>query len=409
MLKRWLAGLLAALFLLLPIAARAQSAPLESGLPFETDAASVLLMDARTGTVILEHNADEHRPVASITKLMTMLLVLEALDEGRISLEDQVTVSGEAAGMGGSQALLDAGGVYPLSELLKSLIVASANDSAVALAELLGGSEDNFASMMNQRAGQLGLADTHYVNASGLPAEGQYTTARDVAALSREVLRHPTYFNYSRIWMDEIRHKNDRVTQLVNTNRLIRFYDGADGVKTGSTSEAKFCISATAQRGRERFIAVVLGASTSAKRFETAQKLLTYAFDHYSTNTLLTAGQTAKEGIPVKGSRSKTASVAAQSDLSVLCKRGDEGSAELVLSLPEVLRAPLAKGEVVGEAVAVKNGEEIARVPLVLEQDLTQNSIWGSIRDVLEGWMKPGQANRAEKKQLGKNKFTIRV
>ena len=398
MLKRCLAGLLAALFLLLPIAARAQSAPLESELPFEADAASVLLLDARTGTVILEQNADEHRPVASITKLMTMLLVLEALDEGKVALDDQVTVSSEAAGMGGSQALLDAGGVYPLSELLKSLIVASANDSAVALAELLGGSEDNFAAMMNQRAQQLGLRDTHYVNASGLPAEGQYTTARDVAALSREVLKHPTYFNYSRIWMDEIKHKNDRVTQLVNTNRLIRFYDGADGVKTGSTSEAKFCISATAQRGGERFIAVVLGAPTSAKRFELAQKLLTYAFDHYSTNTLLTAGQTAREGIPVKGSRSKQASVAAQSDLSVLCKKGEEGSAELALSLPEALKAPLEKGDVVGEAVAVKNGEELARVSLVLEQDLDQNSLWGSICDVLTGWMKSAQADDAEAK-----------
>lgn len=398
MLKRCLAGLLAALFLLLPIAARAQSAPLESELPFEADAASVLLLDARTGTVILEQNADEHRPVASITKLMTMLLVLEALDEGKIALDDQVTVSSEAAGMGGSQALLDAGGVYPLSELLKSLIVASANDSAVALAELLGGSEDNFASMMNQRAQQLGLKDTHYVNASGLPAEGQYTTARDVAALSREVLKHPTYFNYSRIWMDEIKHKNDRVTQLVNTNRLIRFYDGADGVKTGSTSEAKFCISATAQRGGERFIAVVLGAPTSAKRFELAQKLLTYAFDHYNTNTLLNAGQTAREDIPVKGSRSKQASVTAQSELSVLRRKGEEESAELVLSLPEVLRAPLKKGEVVGEAVAVKNGEELARVPLVLAQDLDSNSLWGSICDVLTGWMKSAQTDDAEEK-----------
>ena len=398
MLKRCLAGLLAALFLLLPIAVRAQSAPLESELPFEADAASVLLMDARTGTVILEQNADERRPVASITKLMTMLLVLEALDEGKIALDDPVTVSSEAAGMGGSQALLDAGGVYPLSELLKSLIVASANDSAVALAELLGGSEENFASMMNQRAGQLGLADTHYVNASGLPAEGQYTTARDVAALSREVLRHPIYFNYSRIWMDEIRHKNDRVTQLVNTNRLIRFYDGADGVKTGSTSEAKFCISATAQRGGERFIAVVLGAPTSAKRFELAQKLLTYAFDHYNTNTLLNVGQTAREDIPVKGSRSKQASVTAQSELSVLRRKGEEESVELVLSLPEVLRAPLKKGEVVGEAVAVKNGEELARVPLVLAQDLDSNSLWGSICDVLTGWMKSAQTDDAEEK-----------
>ena len=396
MLKRFLAGLLAALFLLAPIAARAQSAPLESELPFEADAASVLLLDARTGTVILERNADERRPVASITKLMTMLLVLEALDEGKIALDDQVIVSKEAAGMGGSQALLDAGGVYPLSDLLKSLIVASANDSAVALAELLGGSEDNFAAMMNQRAQQLGMEDTHYVNASGLPAEGQYTTARNVAVLSREVLSHPTYFNYSRIWMDEIKHKNDRVTQLVNTNRLIRFYDGADGVKTGSTNEAKFCISATAQRGGERFIAVVLGASTSAKRFELAQKLPTYAFDHYSSNTLLKAGQSVREDIPVKGSRSKRACVQAQSDLSILCKKGGEGNPEVMLSLPEVLQAPLKKGEVVGEAVAVQNGEQIARVPLVLAQDLEQNSLWGSICDVLTGWMKSMQKVNAE-------------
>ena len=187
--KRWVAALLAALLLLLPAAARAESTltqgePLESELPMEADAVSVLLLDARSGTVILEKNADEQRPAASLTKLMTILLTLEALDAGEIALADEVTVSEAAAGMGGSQALLDAGGVYTVEDLLKSLIVASANDSAVALAELLRGSEDAFAGRMNERAAELGLSGTHYVNASGLPAEGQHTTARDIAALS---------------------------------------------------------------------------------------------------------------------------------------------------------------------------------------------------------------------------------
>ena len=187
--KRWVAALLAALLLLLPAAAQAESAlaqgePLESELPMEADAVSVLLLDARSGTVILEKNADEQRPAASLTKLMTILLTLEALDAGEIALADEVTVSEAAAGMGGSQALLDAGGVYTVEDLLKSLIVASANDSAVALAELLRGSEDAFAGRMNERAAELGLSGTHYVNASGLPAEGQHTTARDIAALS---------------------------------------------------------------------------------------------------------------------------------------------------------------------------------------------------------------------------------
>ena len=386
--KRCVAALLAVLLALAPAVAHAQTAPLESTAPFEMDAVSVLLLDAATGTVILEKNADEKRPVASITKLMTILLVLEALDEGKIALTDSVTVSEAAAGMGGSQALLDAGGVYPVEDLLKSLIVASANDSAVALAELLMGSEANFAQAMNRRAQELGLSGTHYVNASGLPAEGQYTTARDVVALSRVVLTHPQYFVYSKIWMDEIQHKNDRVTDLVNTNRLIRFYEGADGVKTGSTNEAKFCISATAQRGEERFIAVVLGAPTSAKRFELAQDLLTYAFDHYSTTVLLSEGEVVDSSIPVQGAQVKETSVCAQSDLRALVRKGEEDSVTVEYSLPELLEAPLSAGEAVGEAVALRDGEPIARVPLVLCEDLNARGFWNSLLDVCSGWMK---------------------
>ncbi len=397
--KRWVAALLAALLLLLPAAARAESAttqaetapaqgePLESELPMEADAVSVLLLDARSGTVILEKNADEQRPAASLTKLMTILLTLEALDAGEIALADEVTVSEAAAGMGGSQALLDAGGVYTVEDLLKSLIVASANDSAVALAELLRGSEDAFAGRMNERAAELGLSGTHYINASGLPAEGQHTTARDIAALSLEVLSHPLYFDYSTIWMDEILHKNNRVTDLVNTNRLIRFYEGADGVKTGSTSEAGYCISATAKRGGERFLAVILGSSTSAKRFSLAQELLTYAFDHYETAELLHQGDVVVQGVPVENAVVRQADLAAKADLTTLTRKGEGASLTVEVSAPSVLRAPLSAGEIVGEAVAMQEGEAVARVPLVLTQDLPGRSYRSSLGEVLRLWM----------------------
>lgn len=385
--KKWISALLAVYFLLSPVCLRAQRVPLETEAPFELEAASVLLMDAGTGTVILEKNADEKRPVASVTKLMTILLVLEALDDGKITLEQEVTVSKAAAGMGGSQALLDAGGIYPLSELLKSLIIASANDSAVALAELLMGSEENFAAAMNRRAQELGLNDTHYVNASGLPAEGQYTTARDVAELSREVLKHPTYFEYSGIWMDEIVHKGGRVTQLVNTNRLIRFYEGADGVKTGSTNEAKYCVSATAKRGDERFLAVVLGAPTGAKRFDLAGKLLNYAFENYSTKTFLVKGQVIDKQIPVSGALSRSISASALCDLSVLVKRGEEKNWTMEFNLPKCVRAPQRKGEVIGQAIALRCGERVTDVPIVLCEEIPKLGIPAIIREIFFRWL----------------------
>lgn len=385
--KKWISALLAVYFLLSPVCLRAQRVPLETEAPFELEAASVLLMDAGTGTVILEKNADEQRPVASVTKLMTILLVLEALDEGKITLEQEVTVSKAAAGMGGSQALLDAGGIYPLSELLKSLIIASANDSAVALAEFLMGSEENFAATMNRRAQELGLNDTHYVNASGLPAEGQYTTARDVAELSREVLKHPTYFEYSGIWMDEIVHKGGRVTQLVNTNRLIRFYEGADGIKTGSTNEAKYCVSATAKRGDERFLAVVLGAPTGAKRFDLAGKLLNYAFENYYTKTFLVKGQVIDKQIPVSGALSRSISASALCDLSVLVKRGEEKNWTMEFNLPKCVRAPQRKGEVIGQAIALRCGERVTNVPIVLCEEIPKLGIPAIIREIFFRWL----------------------
>ena len=215
------------------LAADSPDAPMEAEPPIALGSPSYILIEASTGRTIFEENADERRPVASVTKVMTILLTLEAIDEGRVKPGDSVTVSAHAMSMGGSQAFLEAGKTYALGELLKSMIVASANDSAVALAEHLDGTEDAFVRHMNQRAKELGLEDTNYVNCTGLPAQGHYTTARDVAALSAQLDKHPLYYQYSTIWMDEIKHSGGRVTQLTNTNKLIRFYNGCDGYKTG--------------------------------------------------------------------------------------------------------------------------------------------------------------------------------
>ena len=244
---------------LLPGLAKADDTPMEAEAPIALTSPSAILCEASTGRVVFEKNADERRPVASVNKVMTILLTLEALDEGRVSAQDQVTVSPRAASMGGSQAFLDAGERYPLGELLKTVIVASANDSAVAIAEHLAGAEEAFVKLMNARADELGLQNTHYVNCTGLPAPDHYTTARDVAKLSAQLDLHPLYYRYSTIWMDEIRHRGGRVTALTNTNRLVRFYPGCDGYKTGSTNEARYCISATAKKDGMRLIAVEKG------------------------------------------------------------------------------------------------------------------------------------------------------
>ena len=380
---RWAAIMLVISFFL-PKAALA--APLEAELPFEADAASLLLLEAGTGQVIFEKNADEQRPVASITKLMTILLILEMVDEGRLMLEEPVTVSPNAAGMGGSQALLDAGGVYPLETLLRSLIVASANDSAVALAEHALGSVDSFVEAMNRRAAELGLSSTHYCNPTGLPAEGQYTTARDVAALSLEVMRHERFFEYSTVWVEDLTHNSGRVTSLVNTNRLIRFYEGADGVKTGSTDEAGFCVSASAKRGGLRFVAVVLGAKNGRQRFSIAGAMLDHGFDHYAYSSLGMQGDTAAEAVPVNQAGGETVDLLLSRDLRLPCRRGEEGQYSVRYEYGSPA-APILKGQELGEAVVEKGGEEVLRVPLTASRDVAEKGFLVGLRAVLRLWV----------------------
>ena len=358
--KTGLAALVTALLLLSGIA-QADELPMKAEAPITLTSPSAILCEASTGQVIFEKNADERRPVASVNKVMTILLTLEAVDEGRVSLEDQVTVSPRAASMGGSQAFLDAGERYKLSELLKTVIVASANDSAVALAEHLAGTEESFVRLMNARAEELGLTNTHYANCTGLPAQEHYTTARDVAKLSAQLDLHPIYYRYSTIWMDEIKHRGGRVTSLTNTNRLIRFYPSCDGYKTGSTNEARYCVSATAKKEGMRLIAVVLGTPAGQTRFDEARAMLEYGFANVQLVTPIAQGQALDMTVPVRLGGRDEVSVLSGGTCSLLERRGEKNALSLEAALVEKVNAPVYAGDVLGE-IRVKRGDEVVAV-----------------------------------------------
>lgn len=367
--KTGLAALVTVL-LLLPGIAQADELPMKAEAPITLTSPSAILCEASTGQVIFEKNADERRPVASVNKVMTILLTLEAVDEGRVSLEDQVTVSPRAASMGGSQAFLDTGERYKLSELLKTVIVASANDSAVALAEHLAGTEESFVRLMNARAEELGLTNTHYANCTGLPAQEHYTTARDVAKLSAQLDLHPIYYRYSTIWMDEIKHRGGRVTSLTNTNRLIRFYPGCDGYKTGSTNEARYCVSATAKKEGMRLIAVVLGTPAGQTRFDEARAMLEYGFANVQLVTPIAQGQALDMTVPVRLGGRDEVSVLSGGTCSLLERRGEKNALSLEAALVEKVNAPVYAGDVLGE-IRVKRGDEVvAVVPAVAGEDV---------------------------------------
>ena len=255
------------------------------------DVKAVYLMDARSGQVLMEQNSEVKLPVASIVKLMTILITLEKVDDGKINLSDKVIASSVASGMGGSQVFLETGGEYTVDELIKSVIVCSANDASVALSEYIAGSESSFVEIMNKRAQELGLTNTVYQNCTGLPAAGQFSCAKDMARLLNEVIRHDKYFDYSSIWMDTLKHSAGRETELVNTNKLIRYYNGCDGGKTGSTNEAGYCLVATAKRGNMRLIGAVLGCNSGKDRFSKTADVLNYGFNNFISSKIVSSEQ----------------------------------------------------------------------------------------------------------------------
>ncbi len=329
-------------------------------------AKSAVLMDQQSGRVLFEQNADEPLAPASITKVMTLLLVVEALEEGKITLEDKVVCSELAASMGGSQIWLEPGEEMTVDELLRAVSIASANDASVALAEHVAGSEPAFIDRMNKRATQLGMQNTHFYNCTGLDEEGHLTTARDVALASRELISHPIIAEYSTIWMDELRNGE---TQLVNTNKLVRFYPGATGLKTGTTSIAGSCLSATATREGLSLVAVVLGAPNSDTRFASARGLLNYGFANYVS---VTPPSVADRLTPVKvlhGVQDNVMPVYT-SPGSIVVEKELEDKIEQAITLAEDLQAPVTMGQVLGSVEIMVDGVVVGSYPLKAAQDV---------------------------------------
>jgi len=370
--------------LLLPLAALAE--PLEPQAPIDLECEAALLMQPDSGQVIFELNADASRAVASVTKVMTILILCEAVEEGRVSLDDVVTISKQAAGMGGSQVLLDVGEKQTLATLLKCIIVASANDASVALAEHVHGSEQLFVQKMNERARALGAMNTRFVNCTGLPAEGQYTTARDVALMSAELIKHELYFKYSTVWLEDLDHGDGRVTQLTNTNRLIRLYDGCDGLKTGSTQEAGYCMSATAERGDMRLVAVVLGAKSGKSRFDIASRMMDHGFANYRTYPVAQKGARVRGTLPVVAGEKEGVKLALDEDFTLLIQKGEESGITLTPHLPESVRAPVRTGQRVGSVDVIKDGRVVGQVAVAAAETVNAQNYWAVVRRVLVNW-----------------------
>ena len=325
---------------------------------------SAVLMEKETGQLLYEKEAHQRMEPASVTKIMTLLLIMEALDAGRIRREDPVTISSTAAGMGGSQVYLEEGEQMSAGELIKCITVVSGNDAAVAMAEHLAGSETAFVAQMNQRAQELGMADTTFVNCTGLPAQGHLTSAHDIALMARElILKHPGIREYTTIWMDSIR---DGEFGLTNTNRLIRFYNGATGLKTGYTDTAQYCMAATAERDGMELIAVVMKAPTSPQRFDDAKALLDQGFASYTLTNVYPDAPLA--AIPVLLGDCAQVQPQLERDCRLLVRRGEESAVTTQVELPADLEAPVEQGQRLGELTVYVNGELRDTIPIVSAQ-----------------------------------------
>lgn len=337
-------------------------------------AKSAVLMELSTGKILLSKNPDEKLQPASVTKIMTLLLVMEALDEGKIKYEDTVTASRNAASKGGSQIWLKEGEQMTVHELLKATAVASANDACTALGEYITGDEASFVARMNERAGELGMTNTNFENCSGLDdtAENHYTTARDIAVMSRELMRHDSIKNYTTIWMDSLR---DGRTELVNTNRLVRFYEGTTGLKTGTTSKAGCCVSATAQRNGMELAAVVLGSPNSTERFEDAKKLLNWGFANYSVYKPVPDPSLVAPVTVLCGEESVINPILKQPD-SVLIKKGAQDGITQRVDLCLDVEAPVEKGQKLGTVFFEADGKTIAECPIVSENAVSRRSLF---------------------------------
>ena len=341
-------------------------------------------VDARTGYVIDGQNVDEKLPIASMVKIMTALIGFESVKSGQISLDQDVTISKTAESMGGSQMFLEANDTYKIGDLFKGIIVVSANDACVQLAEVLCGSEEDFVTKMNEKAQSLGMTNTKFVNCTGLPKAGQYSTAHDVSIMLRELLKYPEYHEYSKIWIEDFNHPDGRVTQFVNTNKLVRFYKDCTGGKTGYTSEAGFCLAASAKRNGSHIISVIIGADDSKGRFATITQQFEKAFANYETKNVLKK-DSILEKVAVVGGKAENISVYPERPYFVFCKKGDDSDVSVSINLPESINAPTKKGDVIGSVTVTEKGR--ATVINLLSSDTVEAlSYWDITQNIMRAW-----------------------
>ena len=356
----------------------------EDNAPLSVSSKSAILMDVGSGQILYEKNAHDKLPPASVTKVMTMLLICEALDSGKITLDDSVQISDNAASMGGSQIFLEAGEVQKVDTLLKGIAVASANDGCVAMAEYIGGSVESFVDMMNAKAKELNMKDTNFVNTNGLPVDNHYTSAHDIAIMSRELLKHDVISKYLTTWMDQVVVGKKQITVgLANTNKLIKHYQGATGVKTGFTQQAKYCLSASAKRGDTHLVAVTLGAETSPERFKDATSLLNFGFAKYESVKLCSKNDNIATLTLDKADEQKI-NLVAKEDLSVLIKKGGNKDFTRKIKVNENPTIPIKKGTNLGYVEIYQGKTLVGKVDLVNTKDIQKASYLKMLQRVID-------------------------
>lgn len=353
---------------------------------FNLSSKSAYLCDASSNNVIFKLNETKHMPIASMCKIMTLLLTFDEVDSGNLSFDEDITVSSTASGMGGSQVFLETNGIYKTSELIKSIVVASANDACVAIAEKICGSEEAFVDRMNQKSSELGMNDTCFVNCTGLPKPGQFSCAKDVAKMFSELIKHQDYFNYSTIWMDEIHHSNDRITQISNTNKLIRFYNGCDSGKTGYTSEAGHCLTASAERNGTRLISVIISAPDSKTRFNEASTMFNFGFANYTNKLILDNSSPLDVELSIRGGKKEKIEVIAKEPIYIFSNKNDKRAFEIDINPVDLIKAPIKKGDCLGEIRVFENGIEIASTSIISNENIDKASYFDNVKNVIDNW-----------------------
>lgn len=354
---------------------------------FNLDCKSALLMEYSTGNIIYENNSHEKLPPASVTKIMTMLLAMEAVDKGQVKLSDKAAISARAKSMGGSTMYLETGEMRTVEELVKGVAIESANDAAVALGEFIGGSEEAFIQKMNDRAKELGMKDTNFVNCTGFYDANHYTSAYDIAIMSRELLKHSKILEYTTIWMETISEGRKEPFTLVNRNKMIKAYPGCDGLKTGYITESKYCISSTAKRGDIRFISVIMGAPSWKERNEMAGKLLDYGFAKYESIKLVKKGEVIEE-IKLPKCKPDVVKILAKDDLNVIFEKGNKGNIEKKVQINNNLNLPIKKGDPIGVIEAVDGDKVLNKIEVVADSNIKKINLLDSIGKAFKSWLR---------------------